>query len=160
MRRATTLALPAAIGVAAGLRSMTAPAIVAWAAKRRLIRVGGSSFASLIVGSFSRKVINLAITELLVDKLPFAPDRTSPGPLAWRALSGSACGAAIATAIRRPAWEGAALGAGGAILGAVAGQYARNRAGRSMPNVVAAVAEDAIAIGLAAAVAAASSPRR
>jgi len=152
MKRATSLALPAGIGVVAGLRSMTAPAVVAWAAKRRLIRIGNSSMISLAVGTLSAKAVNLAITELLVDKLPLVPDRTRPGPMAVRALSGAACGAAVSSVLRRPAWEGAAAGAAGALAGALVGHYARTRARRRMSGIAAGLIEDAFAIGLAAAI--------
>jgi uncharacterized membrane protein len=148
MKRATSLALPAAIGVVAGLRSMTAPAVLAYGAKKGMIHVGDSSLVSMTVGTFSRKAADLAVTELLVDKLPFVPDRTRPGPLAWRALSGAACGAAVASSLRRPAWEGAVLGFAGAMVGAFAGHYLRSRVRGVVPGLTAAVVEDAAAITL------------
>ncbi len=152
MKRASDVVLPTAIGVAAGLRSMTAPAILVWAARRRVIRFAGSSLASMALGTFSGRTTKLAVTELLMDKLPFAPDRTSPGPLAWRVLSGAACGAAVTSSLRRPAWEGAALGAGGAVAGALVGNYMRKRVRRTTTSIIAGFAEDAVAVGIASAV--------
>jgi uncharacterized membrane protein len=152
MNRATELALPAATGVVAGLRSMTAPAIITWAARRGTLRIAGSSLLSLAVGRASSRALELALAELVADKLAFTPDRINPGPLAWRVLVGGASGAAIATAIHRPAPEGALLGSLGAIAGAFAGYYARKAARRRGSGLAGALVEDAIAISIATAV--------
>jgi uncharacterized membrane protein len=152
MTRTEELGLPALIGVVAGLRSMTAPAIVTWAARRRTLRVSGSSLLSMAIGSGSHRAIELALGELLADKLPFTPNRISPGPLAWRVVTGDASGAAIATSIRRPVVEGAVLGSLGALAGAFAGYYARKAATRRRSGLASALVEDAIAIALGAAV--------
>jgi uncharacterized membrane protein len=152
MKRAQAAALPVAIGVVAGMRSMTAPALLSWAAKRRVVRIGDSALLSFAVGQLSQKAINGAIAELVADKLPFVPERTRPGPLAWRAAMGAVSGAAVASAMRNPAWEGAAAGVAGAMLGAFAGKYLRKRAARSIPQLTAAVLEDALALALGAAV--------
>src|SRR5437763_58300 len=125
MTRTEELGLPMLIGVVAGLRSMTAPAIIAWAARRGTLRVSGSSLVSMAIGRGSHRAIELAVGELLADKLPFTPNRINPGPLAWRVVTGAASGAAIATTIRRPVAEGAVLGSLGAVAGAFAGYYAR-----------------------------------
>lgn len=152
MNRATEVGLPAGIGVAAGLRSMTAPAIITWAAHRGTLRIAESSLLSLAVGSASSRTLKLALAELVADKLAFTPDRISPGPLAWRVLVGGASGVAIASAIRRPALEGALLGSLGALAGAFAGYYARKAARRRGVGLAGALVEDAIAVSLAAAV--------
>lgn len=152
MKRAVELSLPAAIGVAAGLRSMTPPAVITWAARRGTLRVAGSSLLSMAVGRTSSRALELALGELLADKLAFTPDRINPGPLAWRVLVGGASGAAIATAIRRPAAEGAILGSLGALAGAFAGYYARRAARRRGSGLAGALVEDAIAISIGAAV--------
>ncbi len=131
---------------------MAAPALLSWAARRKIVRIGDSALLSFAVGRCSHKAVNAAIAELVADKLPFAPDRTRPGPLAWRAAMGAASGAAVASAMRNPPWEGAAAGAAGAMLGAFAGRYLRKRAARSMPKLAAAVLEDALAVALGAAV--------
>jgi uncharacterized membrane protein len=48
---------------------------------------------------------------------------------------------------RRPFAEGAVLGGAGAIAGAFAGYHMRKRLSREMPDLGAAVLEDALAIG-------------
>ena len=60
------------IGIVAGLRSLTAPAVVAWAAHLGWLNVHGSPLA--FIGSTTAVAILslLAIGELVVDKLPNA----------------------------------------------------------------------------------------
>ena len=83
------------IGCVCGLRSMTAPAVVAWGAHLGWLHLEGSLLAffankiSLVVFSL------LAVGELIADKLPFIPGRTQPGPLGVRILFGAMCGAAL-----------------------------------------------------------------
>src|SRR5947199_8437586 len=87
--------LAAGIGIVAGLRPMTAPAIIAWAAKRRWINLGSSPFATIISGRASQRVTELAISELIADKLPFTSSRLNAGPLASRIASGAICGGSL-----------------------------------------------------------------
>jgi len=42
-------ALAVGIGVVAGLRALTAPAVFAWAVKRRWFRLGSLSFATVTI---------------------------------------------------------------------------------------------------------------
>jgi uncharacterized membrane protein len=131
---------------------MTPPAIITWAARKGKLRVAGSSLLSLAVGRASSRTLELALGELVADKLAFTPDRINPGPLAWRVLVGGASGAAIATAIQRPAPEGAILGTLGALAGSFAGYYARKAARHRGSGLAGALLEDAIAVTLATAV--------
>ena len=147
MQRNYIPALAVAIGVVAGLRPMTAPAVIAWAAERRWIRLGNSPLATMISARASRRITEFAISELIADKLPFTPSRLKAGPLALRILSGAICGAAVSGVVKRPLAEGAALGGLGAIAGAVGGYHARTSLSRGMPNFALAVLEDTLAIG-------------
>src|SRR6266581_4713273 len=122
-----TLSLAIGIGAVAGLRPMTAPAIIGWAAKQRWIHLGSSPFASIISARASRTIAELAVSELIADKLPFTPNRLNAGPLASRIASGAICGAAVCGAVKRPLAEGALLGGLGAIAGALAGYHVRKR---------------------------------
>ena len=76
------------IGIVAGLRSLLAPAIVAWAAHFDLLNLHGSALSFMgsraVVAIFSL----LAIGELVADKLPNTPKRTALGPLLARILLG------------------------------------------------------------------------
>jgi uncharacterized membrane protein len=147
MKRSYTPALAVGIGAVAGLRAFAAPAVLAWAAKRRWIRLGNSPFATIISAKVSKRITDLAVSELIADKLPFTPSRLKAGPLASRIVSGAICGATIYGVVKRPLTEGAVLGGVGAITGAFAGYRMRKRLSRNMPDLGVAVLEDALAIG-------------
>jgi uncharacterized membrane protein len=148
----THLLLPALllallIGVVAGLRSLTAPAVVAWAAFLTWINLHGT-WASWLANIISVIVVTiLAIAELVSDKLPKTPPRTSPPGFGARIVMGGFSGAVIGTPFGHP-WT--ALGAGviGAVLGTLGGFQARKRlvaaiGGKDLPI---ALLEDAVAI--------------
>ena len=75
MRRLYNPVLAVGIGAVAGLRALAAPAVLAWAAKRRWIRLGNSPFATIISAQASTRLTDLAVSELIADKLPFTPSR-------------------------------------------------------------------------------------
>jgi uncharacterized membrane protein len=91
----------------------------------------------------------LAIGELVADKLPTTPNRTSAVPLIARIVTGGLCGAAICAGGGASIGVGAAVGALGGVIGACAGFFARHWLVQSakLPDRVVAVAEDLIAIG-------------
>src|SRR5690348_13196806 len=95
MKRSYTPVLAVGIGAVAGLRAWTAPAVLAWAVKSRWIPLGNSPLTTIISARTSKKITDLAISELIADKLPFAPCRLKAGPLASRIVSGAICGATI-----------------------------------------------------------------
>ncbi|HEU4772630.1 MAG TPA: DUF4126 family protein, partial [Candidatus Udaeobacter sp.] len=68
------------IGIVAGLRSLTAPAVVAWGAHFGWLNLHGSPLA--FMGSTTAVTIFsvLAIGELIGDKLPAMSKRTAPAP--------------------------------------------------------------------------------
>ena len=139
------------IGVVAGLRSLTAPAVVAWAAHLGWINLHGSPLAFMssawAVGIFTL----LALVELVTDQLPTTPARTSAVPLAARIIMGALSGACLAVAGGAPLWLGIVIGVAGGIAGAFGGYYARVGLVRSLhaPDFAIAVPEDLVAIGLA-----------
>jgi uncharacterized membrane protein len=147
MKPSYTPVLAVGIGVVAGLRAFTAPAALTWAAKRRWIRLGNLPFATIISAKASKRITDLAVSELIADKLPFTPSRLKAGPLASRIVSGAVCGATIYGVVKRPLMEGAILGGVGAIAGAFAGYHMRKRLSRDMPDLGVAALEDALAIG-------------
>jgi uncharacterized membrane protein len=147
MKPSYTPVLAVGIGVVAGLRAFAAPAALTWAAKRRWIRLGNSPFATIISAKASKRITDLAVSELIADKLPFTPSRLKAGPLASRIVSGAVCGATIYGVVKRPLMEGAILGGVGAIAGAFAGYHMRKRLSRDMPDLGVAALEDALAIG-------------
>ena len=136
------------IGVVAGLRSLLAPAVLTWTAQKKFVN-RSFPLASVVSRPVSRKIIKLAAWELLADKLPFTPNRISPGPLALRIASGAACGAAVSFLGQESAKEGALLGGAGALAGAFGGYYARRSFRRNHSDFLVALVEDALAVALA-----------
>lgn len=138
------------IGVVAGLRAMTAPAAISWAATLGAINLD-QSWLSFLGWRFTPWILTLlAIGELVTDKLPATPSRKLPAPFAVRILSGAVCGAAIGAPGGWP-WIGMALGAVGAVFGTLGGAAARAAlAARLRSDRPAAFIEDLGAVGGAA----------
>ncbi len=145
-----TLLLALSIGIVAGLRSLSAPAVVAWAADLGWINLHSSPLAFMgtkwAVGIFTV----LALVELIVDQLPGTPARTAAVGLSARIVTGALSGACFAVAGGATPWLGAPAGAIGAIAGAFGGYHARAGLVRALrvPDFVIAIAEDLVAIGL------------
>src|SRR6266478_1901611 len=139
------------IGIVAGLRSLTAPAVVAWAAHLGWLSLSGSSLAfmgsTVVVAIFSL----LAIGELIADKMPKTPSRTSLVPLLARILMGGLCGASLCASANQSLLIGALLGGMGAVIGAFGGYEIRRRLVSKLnaKDIFIAIPEDLIAIGLA-----------
>ncbi len=135
----------AALGLVAGMRTMSAPALISRVARKGQLAVKGSKLGFLnSTGAVSATAI-LAVGELIADKLPSIPARTDVGPLAARLVSGSLSGAVLCAAKKRSPWLGAFYGALGA-LGAAYGAYHLRRAVKEnlhVPDALVAVAEDA-----------------
>ena len=147
MKRSYTPVLAVGIGAVAGLRTFAAPAVLAWAAKRRWIRMGNLPFATILSAKASKTITTFAVSELIADKLPFTPSRLKPGPLASRTVSGAVCGALIYAVVEEPIEQGAGLGGLGALAGAFVGYHMRKKLSRDLPDLGVAVLEDALAIG-------------
>ena len=139
------------IGFVAGLRSLTPPAVVAWAAHLGWLNLRDSPLA--FMGSTITAVIFslLAVFELIGDLRPQTPKRTAPFPLVARILTGGLCGACLCAASNQPLIFGAILGAIGAVIGAFAGYEVRRRlvAALNIKDIFIAVVEDLVTIGLA-----------
>jgi uncharacterized membrane protein len=137
------------IGGVTGLRSMTAPAAVAWAAHLQWLDLRNSPVA--LMGSRGALVIFTlaALLELVADKLPSTPARTAPPGLIARIVFGGLCGACLAAAGMASIALGAFAGAAGGVAGAFGGFEARTRLVRALkvPDAVIACLEDAVAIG-------------
>ena len=135
-----------AFGVVTGLRTMTVPAAISWAAHFRLIDLHGSWFAFLGNAWVPWLLTALAFGELVTDQLPSTPSRTVPIQFGARVVTGALAGAIVT--IGSGNWNaGAAAGVIGAVVGTLGGRAARaalaQRLGRDRP---AAFIEDAIAI--------------
>ena len=148
-----------ALGWAAGMRSMTPPALVSRAlADRsglgRLLARRHQPTRALATRTAARLLSLAALGEMAADKLPSIPDRTDAVPLLGRIGSGALVGAVLAQARREPILPSALAGAVGAGVSSVVMKRARARAGAALdvPDAAVAVAEDALTLGLGAAV--------
>ncbi|HVF90520.1 MAG TPA: DUF4126 domain-containing protein [Blastocatellia bacterium] len=137
------------IGVIAGMRSMSAPALVS----NHLVRTHpkGSSDTPLKVLAYPKTATllkGLALGEMIVDKLPVAPARIAPGPLAARIVSGALCGGVLCAAEGGRADIGAVAGGLAAIAGAYGFYHLRRNIGEesSLPDPLLGLAEDAVVI--------------
>src|ERR1700719_2413427 len=112
-------------GVIAGLRSLTAPAVVAWAAHRDWLNLHNSPLS--FMGSTAAVIVFtlLALGELVADQLPSTPSRTDPPGLIARILLGGLSGAAVAASGSQSMALGAAVGVAGGIAGAFGGYQVR-----------------------------------
>ncbi|MGA9353955.1 MAG: DUF4126 family protein [Terriglobales bacterium] len=137
------------LGFVNGLRSLTPPALVCWAARLGWLHFAGTRFAFINRPATLIIFTLLAIAELIADKLPNTPARTAPFGLGARIFFGAACGLAIATSAGISLPISALLAATGAVVGAFAGYHTRHLvvAKAHVPDIVAAVAEDLITIG-------------
>jgi uncharacterized membrane protein len=148
--KATTIKHAAALGALSGMRSMAGLTTLSRRfGKRRSRHRAGRLLSNRLV---RRALPVLAIGELIADKLPFLPDRTTPLPLAGRALIGSVLGGLVATEERASVLLGAGIGAVTAVATAYVAVHARKFAHDrlSIPDAVVGGFEDTLVLGLAA----------
>lgn len=143
------LLLALLIGVVAGLRSLTAPAAVAWAAHQNWLDLHNTLLS--FMGSTAAVAIFtvLAVVELVVDQLPSTPSRTKPPGLIPRIVLGGLSGGAVAAAGGQSIALGAVLGVAGGLAGAFGGYQVRTGLVKALqvPDLVIASLEDIVAIG-------------
>jgi len=143
----TTFLFSLLIGVIAGLRAMTAPAAISWAARTGWLNLAPTSLAFLGYVFTPWILTLLALAELVTDQLPTTPSRKAPVPFGARIVSGALSGAAIG-ASRGSLVAGLIAGLLGSVIGTFGGYAFRARLasafGRDRP---AALIEDTIAIG-------------
>jgi len=149
MNPTQVLLLAFLIGVVAGLRSLTAPAVVSWAAHQNWLNLHNSSLSFMGSTAAVAAFVLLTLVELVADQLPSTPSRTKPPGLIARIVLGGLSGACVAVAGAQSIALGAVLGGIGGIAGAFAGYEVRTRLVRALkvPDFVIAVLEDAVAIG-------------
>jgi len=138
-----------AIGIIAGLRSLTAPALVSWAAHLGWLDLSASWLSFLGWRAATIILSLLALGELVADKLPKTPNRTDPGPLVFRVITGGFSSMAICASAHQSLVIGAILGVLGSIAAAFAGYEIRHRLVKTfgLPDFGVAAAEDIVAIG-------------
>lgn len=143
----TILLLAFLIGLLNGLRTFTPPAAVAWAAHLGWLKLEGTL---ALIGSVPAVAIFtlLAAAELVADKMPWIPNRTSIPGLIARIIMGKLAGACVAAAGGRSIWLGALCGAVGGIAGTFGGYQARTRSVKALnkPDIYVALVEDLICV--------------
>ena len=133
------------IGIVAGLRAMSAPAVVSWAAHLGWIDLSATWLAWLGAGVAPWVLLLLAIGEIVADQAPSTPSRKAPVGFGTRLVTGAISGAALG------AGGMGALVAGivGAVAGTLGGYEVRMRMAAAFGNDrPAAFLEDAVAVGL------------
>src|SRR6266513_2830482 len=136
------------LGFAAGLRSFTPPAVVAWAAHLGWLNLNNSPLAFMVSIITAVIFAILALFELFLDLQPTTPKRTAPVPLVARILMGGLCGACLCAASNQSLIIGAILGG---VIGAFAGYEIRRKlvAALNIKDTFMGLLEDLITIGLA-----------
>lgn len=136
------------LGAISGLRGSSGPALLSRSAAKGRISLEDTPFRLLA----SRKVSTLLqlalLGELVGDKLPGVPARTSQNALIGRAVFGALVGAALFASEKRALMAGALIGAASAVGAAFAGENLRAAivARTGVPDPVMAAAEDAITL--------------
>src|SRR4051812_23594417 len=116
------------IGVIAGLRSMTAPAAISWAARLGWLHLADTPLAFLGYAMTPYVLTLGAIGELITDKLPKTPSRKAPPSFIWRLLMGGLSGGGVGAGHGDLA-IGICLGVLGAVIGTLGGYEFRSRLG-------------------------------
>jgi uncharacterized membrane protein len=134
------------LGAISGLRSVSGPAFVSRAASRGGLNLGGTRLAFLGSPRLSKALVVMALGELVGDKLPATPSRTTLPPLLGRAASGGLVGAALFVSEGRRAAMGAALSSSSAVVASFAGERLRALVGEKsgLPDPIVALGEDVV----------------
>jgi uncharacterized membrane protein len=136
------------LGCVAGLRSLTAPAVVCWAAHFGWLHLTGSKLAFMGHPGTVAFFTLLAVVELIADKLPKTPPRTAPPGLIARIVFGGLCGVALAISAGGSLIVAAIAGPIGALFGTFGGYNIRHAlvVRTHLPDLAVALVEDVIAI--------------
>jgi len=136
------------LGCVAGLRSLTAPAVVCWGAHLGWLHLEGTKLA--FAGHAAALVVFtlLALFELVNDKLPKTPSRTAPPGLIARVVTGAFSGAAIALSGGGSPFIAAVAGIAGALAGTFGGYNIRHAlvTRAHLPDLAVALVEDLVAV--------------
>jgi len=139
------------LGASSGMRTFTPMAVICWFAYTDYLPLDGT-WAFWVAKLVTAIVFTvLALGELVMDKLPKTPDRTSAGPLLARLFFGGLVGGIVAASMNGSEFEGIILGVGGALIGAFGGHMIRREIVDKLgcKDWPIAVAEDLVAVGFA-----------
>jgi len=138
------------LGVVAGMRSMLPMALLAWRISTEGPDIAdGGVVVDVLAHRRTAVVLGIAaLGELILDKLPFMPSRVRPIPYAGRVVAGGTAAAFQSLAQGRRSNRGALLRSLGALVGTLGGYWVRTSLLRALPPLLAALVEDALAVGL------------
>src|SRR5260370_38312994 len=132
MNSTTIFFLAFGIGVISGLRALTAPAAVAWAAHRNWLHLHGTPLSFMGAGLAVIIFTLFAVVELVTDQLPSTPARTKPMGLVPRLITGGLSGAAVAASGGQGLAFVAVLGVLGGNVGTFRGYEVPTRSGKAL----------------------------
>lgn len=157
MKRKLTITHPfwqvLGIGALAGLRSASAPAVTSHIlSHHHSKRLEGTPLNFMQSDSTATTLKLLATGEMVMDKMPFIPNRIKPASAAFRCLSGALAGASISKATGGKIGAGALFGASAALAATYASFLLRKvtvKATGIIDPLIGAL-EDALVLGAAA----------
>jgi uncharacterized membrane protein len=137
------------IGIIAGMRALTAPAVTSWAVRLGWLDLTGFHFARFGTTITAIVLSLLAALELFNDKRPNIPARTAPMGFGARLFTGTLSAIVIFASAHQSLIVGALLGAIGALIGTFGGYHLRRYLTqvKGFPDLYVALAEDFIAVG-------------
>jgi uncharacterized membrane protein len=139
-------------GTISGMRSMSAPTIVAtYVSQHAPARQDDSALRHLLTSPPGLAVLHtLALGEMVSDKLPFMPARTATLPLLGRGVLGGLAGASLFIAHCKPPIIGGIVGGTAAIASTYASYHLRRILSEKahVPDIATGLMEDGIIIGL------------
>ena len=141
----------ACLGVLSGMRSMAGPALASHYLTLHPSEALAQTHLKWLAPPRAALVTKfLAAGEIIGDKLPMIPNRTAPGPLLGRIISGGLCGAALCAAGEKRPEPGAVIGAAAAGAGAFGFYYLRRSIGKlsKIPDPYVGAMEDALVYGV------------
>jgi uncharacterized membrane protein len=120
MKRKLTITHPfwqvLGIGALAGLRSTSAPAIASHIlSHHHSKRLEGTHLDFMQSKTVANALKLLAVGEVVMDKMPFTPNRIKPAGVVFRCLAGAVAGASISKATGGKIGSGALFGAASAL---------------------------------------------
>lgn len=138
------------MGIIAGMRSMTAPALVSNHLAQCQPQTNGTRATALETPTLVLLLQLLAAGEMVADKIPGMPARTALPSLLGRSMSGALSGAALCAAYKQPVMAGAAIGAVSAAIAAYGSFHLRRWIGQALhvPDPLVGAIEDAVIIGM------------
>lgn len=139
----------AALGALAGIRSMSAPALLSIYLSAQEPSPADTPPGLLNGPPITQLFQLMTLGEMVADKLPFLPDRVALLPRLGRMLSGGLAGAALAAANHIHPLVGALIGGAAALAATYASYYLRRLLGERLhvPDPLVGMLEDGLVVG-------------